>query len=135
MKYCSRCGSMKPATEFSNSYTRASKLHTYCKECVKRDYNQTRIRYGTTPEELFKEQKGMCTFCWEPLPVITGSKAGYVVIDHDTKCCSSISKRTCGKCIRGLIHHKCNIALGYYERFGPNVFEEYIHNYSTRGIR
>lgn len=36
-----------------------------------------------------------------------------LVIDHDHTCCSGV--KSCGKCIRGLICHRCNTVVGQIE--------------------
>jgi hypothetical protein len=33
-----------------------------------------------------------------------------LAVDHDHSCCPG--KKSCGKCIRGVVHMACNIALG-----------------------
>jgi hypothetical protein len=35
-----------------------------------------------------------------------------LAVDHDHNCCPS--KKTCGKCIRGLLCMDCNRGLGYF---------------------
>jgi hypothetical protein len=44
-----------------------------------------------------------------------------IFIDHDHACCPvppGAQTRCCGKCVRGLLHFRCNTALGYIEMYG-----------------
>lgn len=71
------------------------------------------IRYGLTPEhfELLLERQGnACGMCRKPF----GDQQP-IFIDHDHGCCPD-EKRSCGKCIRGLLCLYCNTTLGYIER-------------------
>lgn len=57
--------------------------------------------YLLTPEQygdMLIEQSGRCSLCTEPL-------VGKVDVDHD---------HVTGK-VRGLLHHRCNVALPYIE--------------------
>ena len=54
--------------------------------------------------ELVKIQESKCALCGK-IP----TKRLYV--DHDHNCCPG--KRSCGKCIRGLLCKKCNSGIGY----------------------
>ena len=65
------------------------------------------LRYNLTPEEYetrVAEQSGMCACCGEPLTAPH--------VDHDHACCDS--KRTCGKCTRGILCGRCNRGLGAF---------------------
>lgn len=71
--------------------------------------------YGLTPEAyqtLLQMHDGCCWSCKQPETVVVKSgKVRNLHIDHDHKCC--VGTKSCGKCVRGLLCTKCNIALGY----------------------
>lgn len=71
-----------------------------------------RRRYGISAEEfdsLLAKQGGGCAACGTTEP---RGKAWHV--DHDHACCPTRA-RSCGKCIRGILCHGCNTALGNVE--------------------
>lgn len=67
-----------------------------------------KYRFGMSLESydsLLKRQHGRCAACGRrPL------KGLFLVVDHDHRCCPG--ERSCGRCVRALIHSKCNVALG-----------------------
>lgn len=73
-----------------------------------RDENRSRMlrqRYGITWKDkvqMYGEQKGLCKLCNEPLP----EDIGKCQVDHDHETDS----------VRGLLHHRCNLFLGYLEQ-------------------
>lgn len=71
-------------------------------------------RYGLTEddfERMLVEQDYACAMCSEPF-----SDAEVIYIDHDHNCCPD-EKSSCGRCVRGLLNRRCNIAVGYIERY------------------
>jgi hypothetical protein len=54
---------------------------------------------------------GICVICREPADMLVE-----MVVDHDHSCCAS--RFTCGNCIRGILHPRCNVFLGQAEALG-----------------
>ena len=68
-----------------------------------------KVMYNTTREAfeaLLAKQGGCCAICGTAEP---GGKGTWQV-DHDHSCCAG--RKSCGKCIRGLLCVRCNTALG-----------------------
>jgi hypothetical protein len=72
--------------------------------------------YKLTPEmyqELYAKNNGCCHLCGTPdAPQKNG--VSNLHIDHDHNCCSG--RKTCGKCVRGLICFSCNRMIGALEK-------------------
>lgn len=74
----------------------------------------SRLRgYGMTQEiftRLLDVQGGACGMCRQVF-----SEDSVIFVDHDHECCPD-EKRSCGRCVRGLLCLRCNTGLGYVER-------------------
>ena len=74
-------------------------------------------RKVTIPEQIqiraerLAEQDVRCAICGTDDP----STTGYLqwVLDHDHRCCTG-TQRMCERCIRGVLCHRCNVALGMF---------------------
>ena len=135
-KRCTKCGEVKPISEFSKRYDYPDRTLSACKDCErirKRDYARKRFKdpglrravsfrqklwtYGITAteyESLLKESGGECAICQRPF----GGEAPR--IDH----CHTTGK------IRGLLCHNCNAALGLFKD-SPEVLSravEYLND-------
>lgn len=99
-KQCRSCGEMKIVLGNKNSY---------CDECVS-EKNYTRnikLRFNMSLEDyknMSLQQCGVCDIC----KTNPGDKR--LSVDHDHRCCPG--QYTCGKCVRSLICHRCNMVLG-----------------------
>lgn len=58
---------------------------------------------------LLSAQGGGCAICGG-MPT---SNRTWFTIDHDHTCCPG--KRSCGKCVRGLLCASCNSGMGYFK--------------------
>lgn len=73
-------------------------------------------RHGATTEQILGWLRDpTCDLCREPVsfnPAATHGSTG-AVIDHDHACCTG--QHSCGRCIRGLLHGRCNLVVGQVE--------------------
>lgn len=70
-------------------------------------------KYKLTIEKydaLLAAQGGRCAICLTDVP--RDPRTDRLHVDHDHACCPG--KTSCGKCIRGLLCHACNTALGNF---------------------
>ena len=89
---------------------------------------QLRVKYVITLEEYEERTADGCELCGEK------SERAYHV-DHDHSCCNG--QKTCGKCVRGIICHKCNTAVdkmegGIMREDYPNywLIQQYLEAYN-----
>jgi hypothetical protein len=68
-----------------------------------------------------------CPICSEPITYDyetnrTGSRNQQFVIDHaHDRECGCDRRHGCTNCVRGVLHHRCNIAVGFLETSGPDI--------------
>lgn len=140
LKTCSVCKTPQLEVEFNKAKENMDGLKSICNTCrnAKRreNYPQERIkltqrqrdgrkndpvrfrgydikkRFGLTWEDfdlLFAKQGNKCAGCGA---TESGEKSGSWHIDHDHDCCPLPKRKTCGKCIRGILCRSCNLTLG-----------------------
>ena len=118
-KRCRTCHQPKPLGEFY-AYPKNRDGHSNrCKACTTAENTRYRDsdpgaqrnlrlwqRYRLTPEryaELLAAQGGVCAVCRQDRPLL---------VDHDHRCCPGT--KSCGRCVRGLLCHGCNVGLGFF---------------------
>lgn len=80
------------------------------------------VRLGISEErfhELLEQQGYACKLCG--LPFEDGQR---ICADHDHACCPpqpNATAKTCGRCIRGLVHPLCNTIIEHVETWGERV--------------
>jgi hypothetical protein len=99
-KECRLCGEMKIILGNKNAY---------CDDCMsKKNYERNiKLRFHMSLDEyqnMLVKQNGLCFICQE------NPEGRRLSIDHDHSCCPG--QYTCGKCIRSLVCHRCNMVLG-----------------------
>lgn len=126
MKTCYKCEITKDVSEFPKAKRYKDGVRNECKLCytaymmayydsnpdkkaAKNALNTGRAsnwkRHKLTEEQyldMLKKYDGKCYACQD---------REATCIDHDHACCGG-TRRSCGECIRGLLCHNCNTALG-----------------------
>lgn len=115
-KVCTKCGEDKPFSEYGKHKKGKHGLRSQCKPCVSvqntaylKNYDKRFWRYSMTTEDynsMLEKQGGKCV-CGATDP---GRGYEAFCVDHDHSCCPG--EKSCGKCVRGLLCHNCNVALG-----------------------
>lgn len=105
-KRCSQCLKWKQVGEFYPDRGPTDGLNSYCRRCdrslrIKRQYGITADQY----DAMLAAQNGGCAICLRP------PREASLHVDHDHACCPE-RKKSCGKCVRGLLCEDCNRALG-----------------------
>lgn len=109
--HCKKCLSAKKRMRYQNEPVFREKAKRHQREWRKRHpMVQGLRRHGLTMEDyeqLLAAQDGGCGACGRTEP---GGGNQRFHVDHDHDCCSG--DYSCGRCIRGLLCHWCNTALG-----------------------
>jgi hypothetical protein len=119
---CKDCHQVKTATQkkiVQEKYREYWKKYSITNASKITDARLRRV-YGITLEQfttLLDKQDGKCAICKQIPPL--NAKGFSFAIDHDHACCNSSNARvkgySCGKCVRGLLCHNCNLGLGNFK--------------------
>lgn len=120
VKLCSQCKNIFPIKEFEKSHhkNRCVKCQTRMKK-----HSSLMAKYKLSInqwESILESQNGRCAICNEI--------SERLCVDHNHSCCPS--RKTCGKCIRGILCDTCNRALGLMKD-NPEIFlsaHKYLKN-------
>lgn len=69
-------------------------------------------KHGLTPEQFTERlsgQGGVCAICGAD----KNANGRRLSVDHDHSCCAGDT--SCGKCVRGILCHRCNVGLGQFQ--------------------
>ncbi len=103
--HCRTCDTYLPESSFVKTFTDCAK----CKN--ENQHKKTVKKHGITYErylEIYNLQDGKCKICNNEEDTLKTRLS----IDHDHSCCPG--ENSCGKCVRGLLCHRCNTGLGNF---------------------
>jgi hypothetical protein len=162
LKICSKCKTPQLESEFTKAKENMDGLSGVCKTCRgkrrREKYPQERDkliqkqkdkrksnpvlfrgydmkkRFGITWEQfdiMFAAQGNKCAGCGA---TESGEKSGSWHIDHDHTCCPLPKRKTCGKCIRGILCRSCNLAIGNARDSVDRLrgLANYLESYASR---
>lgn len=111
-QWCTTCRTELPLTDFQRDSRTANGYRRVCRSCTK-DV-RIAIAYGMDAaayRQLLERQGHVCRICGKPETATHQSgELRRLSVDHDHKCCPG--KKSCGKCVRGLLCARCNSAIG-----------------------
>lgn len=111
-QWCTTCHVELPFAEFQRDRSATNGYARACRNC--RKDMRIAIAYGidaATYRRLLEEQGHACRICGKPETATHQSGSlRRLSVDHDHKCCPG--KKSCGKCVRGLLCARCNSAIG-----------------------
>lgn len=102
LKTCSRCSKTMDVEKFACDKSTLDGLNSACKVC--RRTARLLATYGISPEQHELLSRNGCNIC--------GSSEG-LEVDHDHSCCPG--RKSCGKCIRGVLCYNHNSGLGKFQ--------------------
>lgn len=122
MKTCKKCGEIKELDLFAKGAKYTDGRRNTCKKChsnyMTQYYkdNPEKIHFSrTAPKQNWRRHRITEDYFNSMISLFDGKchscKTNTAVnIDHDHNCCEA--SRSCGKCVRGVLCHHCNSALG-----------------------
>lgn len=132
-KRCQQCKQVLPMIDFGNRRRSRDGRTSICVFCQRANHSAQYRKLRANPVQFasaMQKQKagkfglsidayyqlvmasgGICAICHRPENTTDGNgKLRSLALDHDRKCCPG--NRACGKCLRGMICRKCNVAIG-----------------------
>ena len=94
-----------------------------------RSSEATKYKYGITDDglnALRAQQNDRCAMCNN---VFIDRRS--IRVDHDHQCCQG--RKSCGKCIRGLLCHTCNIQIAIFDN--PELFKKATDYLGLRSVQ
>lgn len=113
-KRCYDCFEWKKENCFNIRSNERDGLARICKDCraIQRISSQYNVSVEWVRRQL-ADLDGRCPICTDNVDVWC--------VDHDHACCPE-SKKSCGRCVRGLVCGRCNVGIAMF-RDRPEVLE------------